>query len=124
MSYFSCDRCFAKAERHVERLPDEGTAAAARRDKRKKLKGATFVYPRGTTGELRSHRRHLQLATRSGPSSDGKKGNDFFGVKTPPTFITETLPDLDIVTSIVVDWMHNVCEGESKLMTVSIKNFV
>ena len=79
------------------------------RDKRKKLKGATHVYPAGRRAELRTHARHLQIAKREGPPSDEE--NDFYGVHEGVPFLAEVLPHFDLVRDICIDWMHNVCEG-------------
>ena len=105
MSYYGCDICFAKSVRYVERNEsDDGE-----RDKRKKKKGATMVYPAGCGGELRTHDRHLELANREGPESD--VGEDYYGVHEGTPFLSEILPDFDLIRDICIDWMHNVCEG-------------
>ena len=107
---------FAKAVRFIE---DQGESATAkgkgkgkRKDRRKKSKGATMVYPAGKTATLRTHARHMELAQRDGPLSD--EVEEYFGVKEGPVFLTEILPNLDIVRHICIDWMHNVCEGKSR----------
>ena len=69
-----------------------------------------MVFPAGTTAELRSHDRHMELASMSGPYSD--EDNEYYGVKQGPIFLAEILPHLDIVRDITIDWMHNVLEGE------------
>ena len=83
--------------RHKE---DQGESTQAtgsrdkRKDKRKKAKGPTMVYPAGRTAPLRTHARHLELAQRAGPESDANE--EYFGVKEGPIFLTEILPNLDI----------------------------
>lgn len=109
MSYFGCDLCFAESVRYNERVEsDDG-----QRDKRKKKKGATHVYPAGSRSGaiLRTHARHMELARREGPASD--EDNDFYGVKEGIPFLSEILPDFDLVRDICIDWMHLVCEGSS-----------
>ena len=108
MSYFGCDLCFAKSTRYTEAGQDQ--AGRAKRDNRKKAKGATHVWGAGVRGEFRTHDRHMELAARAGPSEDEE--NNFYGVHEGELFLTEVVPHLDIVTDIVIDWMHNVCEGD------------
>ena len=69
------------------------------------------MYPAGSRAELRTHERHMQLASREGPESDALPENDFYGVKEGTPFLSEILPDFDLVRDICIDWMHNVCEG-------------
>ena len=68
-----------------------------------------MVYPAGSDDStLRSHNRHLELAERIHPESDGP---DFYGVKQGITFLIESLPHIDIINDIVIDYMHNCCLG-------------
>ena len=115
MSYFGCDICFAKAVRHVEREQGDNEE---QRDRRKKQKGATMVYPAGIRAELRTHARHLQLAKREGPESDAHPDVEFYGVKEGVPFLSEILPDFDLVRDICIDWMHNVCEGSLSISSL------
>ena len=109
--------CFAKATRYVGGAPDQQQQGRGRKkaDKRKKPKGATQVYGVGVRGDARTHARHMQLAARAGPAEDALPGNDFYGVHEGTLFLTQVVPHLDIIEDVVIDWMHNICEG--KLVT-------
>ena len=99
-SYYGCDICFMRSVRH---LPKKD-----RNDKRKKIKGATMVYPRGGTAPLRTHERHIELADRSQPDDED---NDYYGVTEGRSFLVSLLPDLDLVNHLVIDYMHNCLLG-------------
>ena len=71
-----------------------------------------MVYPAAMGNEeitLRTHERHLELAERVHPNMD--KDHDFFGVKEGVSFLIETLPHLDIIDDIIIDYMHNCLLG-------------
>ena len=78
-----------------------------------------MVFPAGTTAELRTHQRHMELAARAGPSSDEEPEHEFYGVKEGPIFLSEVLPHIDIVRDITIDWMHNVLEGEKSFVSMA-----
>ena len=78
-------------------------------DKRKKMKGATMVYPSGSLAVLRSHERHLELADRLMPDEDGP--NDYYGVAEGRSFLVGLLPELNLVDDLVIDYMHNCLLG-------------
>ena len=70
-----------------------------------------MVYPvSNEEGTLRSHARHLELAERV-HQADGVGGKDYYGVKEGLSFLIETLPHLDIINDIVIDYMHNCLLG-------------
>ena len=117
MSYYGCDICMAKAVGFVEGGDStQGDAAATRGggarggrnrakvDKRTRAKGATMVYPAGTRGELRTHERHLELASRTGPTLSEDEEDEFYGVYEGIPFLTEVVPNLDIIRDIPIDW--------------------
>ena len=69
-----------------------------------------MVYPvSNEEGTLRSHGRHLELAERTHKDLDAP--HDYYGVKSGLSFLFETLPHLDIINDIVIDYMHNCCLG-------------
>ena len=92
--------------------------AKAPRDKRKKAKGATMVYPAGSREMLRTHERHLELADRQKPED---KLNTYFGVKKGRTFLVDILPQLNLIDDIVIDYMHNCLLGETYLGQLIVK---
>ena len=108
-SYYGCDLCFRRAIRSTPKTPT---------DSRKKSKGACMVYPVSNDEHpLRSHQRHLELAQRAHPELDGGP-NDYYGVKEGVNFLIETLPDLDIVNDVIIDYMHNCLLGKVFNMTL------
>ena len=123
-SYWGCDLCFARAERFAEDQGEGDTGAGGKKkDKRKRAKGFTMVYRAGGTAPLRTHDRHMELSQRIGPDSEEYPG-EYFGVKEGPLFLTEILPDFDIVRDICIDWMHNVCEGTCRSGFMEINSLV
>ena len=69
-----------------------------------------MVYPAGSEDStLRSHNRHLELAEQVNPDLDSP--HEFYGVKKGVSFLIETLPQLDIINDIVIDYMHNCLLG-------------
>ena len=114
MSYYGCDLCFARSLRFVENATTQDEIAAAggtRRgrnrakvDKRVRPKGATHVYPAGTRGDLRTHDRHLELASRTGPTKKEDRKSDFYGVYEGTPFLTKVVPHLDLIYDIPIDW--------------------
>ena len=68
-----------------------------------------MVYPAGGTAVLRTHNRHLELASRMNADEDSQF--DFYGVKEGDNFLVESLPHLNIINDLVIDWMHNCCLG-------------
>ena len=132
MSFYGCDICMARAERFVEGESTEGGAAAAagrgggarggrnraKVDKRMKTKGATMVYPAGTRGELRTHERHLEIASRTGPMDD--ELNDFYGIHEGVPFLTDVVPHLDIIRDIPIDWRARFTLGFFELMSLRL----
>ena len=69
-----------------------------------------MVYPvSNVESTLRSHQRHLELAEQVHPDLD--MPHDFYGVKKGLSFLIETLPHLDIINDIPIDYMHNCLLG-------------
>ena len=102
---------------YIELLPSfrmaVRTTPQTPRDSRKKSKGACMVYPVGNEEiTLRSHERHLELARQVHPDLDMQ--HDFYGVKPGVSFIIETLPHLDIINDVIIDYMHNCLLGTSE----------
>ena len=127
MSYYGCDLCFARSLRFVENETtlDEISAAGgirgrgrnrAKVDKRTRPKGATHVYPAGTRGELRTHDRHLELAARAGTTRKEDLKNDFYGVYEGTPFVTTSVPNLDIISDIPIDWRADSTYAFSSLV--------
>ena len=84
-----------------------------------------MVYPAGGNAMLRTHDRHLELASRAKPEEDAP--HKYFGIKEGQNFLVTVLPELNIIDDLVIDYMHNCLLGKNlhtyqycdRLLTVS-----
>lgn len=70
-----------------------------------------MVYPAGGNAELRTHDRHLELASRAKPEEDAPF--EYFGIKEGQNFLVTILPELNIIDDLVIDYMHNCLLGKN-----------
>ena len=72
-----------------------------------------MVFPVGDSASIRTHGRHLELASRANPEEDGP---EYFGIKEGQNFLVEILPELNIIDHLVIDYMHNCLLGRDTFL--------